>query len=123
MAGLVRDQGKATDLRALGVEIQVGDYDDVASLDRATVGIERMLLISGTAMAPARSLQQHANVIDAARRARVRSIASTGRALRDPAATSAELIRGHFETEDLVRASGMSFVLFRNALYMTRSPI
>ena len=122
IVGLVRDEAKATDLKALGVEIRVGNYDDLATLDAAMKGVERVLLISGTEMDPARSLQQHANVINAARRSGVRLIAYTGRAMRDPSATTTMLMKGHFETEDLVRASGMNFVLFRNALYLETLP-
>ena len=118
VAALVRDGGKASDLKAGGVDVRVGDYDDVASLGAAMKGIERVLLISGTERDPAKSLRQHANVIDAAGRAGVRLIAYTGRAMRDPAATETELIRGHFRTEDLIRESGMAHALFRNALYL-----
>lgn len=122
VAGLVRDEGKAVDLKALGIEIRVGNYDEIATLDAAMKGVERVLLISGTESDPAKSLQQHANVIDAARRAGVRRIAYTGRAMRDPSATTTKLMRGHFETEDLIRASGMNFALFRNALYLETLP-
>ena len=118
VAGLVRDEGKATGLKALGVDLRVGNYDDVGTLDAAMKGVEEVLLISGTETDPAKSLQQHANVIDAAKRAGVRFIAYTGRAMKDPANTATELMRGHFETEDLIRASGLTYVLFRNALYM-----
>ena len=118
VAGLVRDERKAAPLKALGVEIRKGDYDDITSLDRAMNGVEEVLLISGTETDPAKSLQQHANVIDAAKRAGVRFIAYTGRAMKDPANTATELMRGHFETEDLIRASGLNYALFRNALYM-----
>ncbi len=118
VAGLVRDEGKASDLKAKGVDVRVGDYDDVASLDAAMRGAEKVLLISGTEMDAAKSLQQHANVIDAAKRAGVRFIAYTGRAMRDPSATETELMRRHFKTEDLIRESGMTYALFRNALYL-----
>ena len=118
VAGLVRDEARAADLKAEGVDLRVGDYDDVGSLDAAMKGVERVLLISGTERDPARSLRQHANVIDAARRAGVGFLAYTGRAMRDPSSTETELMRGHFHTEDLIRESGMVHALFRNALYL-----
>ncbi len=118
VAALVRDEGKAADLKAKGVDVRVGEYDDVASLDGAMKGAEQVLLISGTEMDAAKSLRQHANVVDAAKRAGVRFIAYTGRAMRDPSATETELMRGHFKTEDLIRESGMTYALFRNALYL-----
>ncbi len=118
VAGLVRDEAKASDLKAKGVDVRVGDYNDVGSLDAAMKGVERVLLISGTEMDAAKSLQQHANIIDAAKRAGVRFIAYTGRAMREPSATETKLMKGHFETEDLIRESGLTYALFRNALYM-----
>lgn len=118
VAALVRDAGKAADLKARGVDIRVGDYDDVASLDDAMRGVEKVLLISGTNPDEHRGVRQHGNVVDAARRAGVRSIGYTSRAMRDPAASENTLMRHHFLTEDLIRASGLAYALFRNALYM-----
>ncbi len=118
VCGLVRDESKATDLKAKGIDIRVGDYNDLASLDAAMQDVDRILLISGTEMDLVKSVEQHANVIEAARRVGARFIAYTGRAMRDPAATATELMRGHFQTEDLIRASGMTYALFRNALYL-----
>jgi NAD(P)H dehydrogenase (quinone) len=121
IAGLVRDPQKAADLDDTGIVLRVGDYDDTAALDRAMDGVERVLLISGTD--EDNRIRQHGNVIAAATRAGVALIAYTGRAMRDPAASANQLMDGHFGTEDLVRASGMTYVLFRNALYMDTLPI
>ena len=117
VAAFVRDAGKAADLRARGVDVRVGDYDDVASLDGAMRGVEKVLLISGTERDEERGLRQHGNVVDAAGRAGARFIAYTGRAMRDPGALENTLMRRHFQTEDLIRASGLAYALFRNALY------
>ena len=116
VAALVRDEGKAADLKARGVDVRVGDYNDVASLDGAMRGVEQVLLISGTDLENV--VRQHGNVVDAARRAGVRSIAFTGRARRGPGVPNSHLMATHFQTEELVRASGLGYALFRNALYM-----
>lgn len=120
LAALVRDPAKATDLQARGVTLHAGDYRAVASLDRALQGVEKVLLVSGGADAD--GLQQHYNVVDAARRAGVQCIAYTGRALRQPEALANELMKRHFLTEDYIRASGVPYVLFRNILYMDTLP-
>lgn len=120
LSALVRDPAKAADLQAQGVALHVGDYRDVASLDRAMQGVEKVLLVSGGADAD--GLQQHYNVVDAAKRAGVQSIGYTGRALREPAALVNELMKRHFLTEDYIRASGVPYVLFRNILYMDTLP-
>ena len=117
VAAFVRDAGKAADLEARGVDVRLGDYDDVASLEAAMKGVEKVLLISGTERDEERGLRQHGNVVDAARRAGVRSIAYTGRAIRDPGALENPPMVRHHQTEALIRESGLTYVLFRNALY------
>lgn len=62
----VRDKRKAVDLKEQGVKLFVGNYDDIASLDQAMRGFEKVLLISGTEQ---NRIQQHQNVVDAAQRA------------------------------------------------------
>ncbi|SET34881.1 SDR family oxidoreductase [Hymenobacter actinosclerus] len=121
LAALVRDEAKATDLQARGVHIRVGTYADPAALDRAMQGIEKVLLISGGGDDEA--LQEHFNVIDAARRAGVRCLAYTSRALQNPATLVNQLMQRHFQTEEYIRASGLAYVLFRNALYMDTLPL
>jgi NAD(P)H-binding len=48
VAALVRDEAKARELSDQGVQLRVGQYDDVASRDRAMQGVRRVLLIAGT---------------------------------------------------------------------------
>ncbi|MDB5046076.1 MAG: Male sterility domain protein [Deinococcus sp.] len=116
IAGLVRDEQKARALRDQGIDIRVGDYDDPASLDRAMQGIDRVLLIAGTD--EHKRVQQHQNVVDAAQRAGVGCLAYTSRDLKDRDSLANRLMVGHFQTEDLIKASGLNYILFRNILYM-----
>ena len=44
----VRDERKAAGLKEQGVKLFVGNYDDIAALDQAMRGVEKVLLISGT---------------------------------------------------------------------------
>ena len=120
IAALVRDESKAAGLAALGVSIRVGSYDDPASLDQAMWGIEKVLLIAGTD--EAKRLQQHQNVVNAAKKAGVSFIAYTSRALKDRATLVNRLMEGHFQTEDIIRASGLRYALFRNILYLDTIP-
>ncbi|UOG77298.1 SDR family oxidoreductase (plasmid) [Hymenobacter tibetensis] len=120
LVALVRDADKAADLHAQGIHIRVGDYSDRASLDRAMEGVTKVLLISGGGEADA--LQQHYNVVDAARQAGVQCLAYTSRALKDPSTLTNQLMERHFQTEDYIKASGLPYVLFRNILYMEALP-
>ncbi|MBO2009898.1 SDR family oxidoreductase [Hymenobacter negativus] len=121
LAALVRDVQKAAALQAQGVSIRVGTYGDPAALDRAMQGIEQVLLISGGGEEEA--LQEHKNVVDAAKRAGVQCIAYTSRALKDPSTLVNELMGRHFDTEAYIQASGLPHILFRNILYMDVLPL
>lgn len=121
VAALVRDPGKATDLSARGVSVRVADYDDAAGLRQAMLGIDRVLLIPGTE--PGERVQQHQNVIDAAAGAGVDLLGFASRSLRDIEGSRNGLMGDYVETEDRVRASGLRYVLFRNALYLDTLPL
>ncbi len=120
VAAFVRDEAKAADLRAQGVAIRVGTYDDPASLDRAMQGVEKVLLIAGTD--EENRVRQHQNVIDAAQKAGVRWLGYTSRTLKDRCTMVNRLMEGHFQTEDYLKASGLPSSLFRNVLYMDVLP-
>ena len=116
IAGLVREGGassKSGELAARGVETRRGDYEDPASLRSAFTGIERLLFISSSAMEG--RVAQHRNVVDAAREAGVSLIAYTSvlHADRSPLG----LAEDHRQTEALLAASGVPYVLLRNGWY------
>lgn len=120
VAGLARDAAKAAALKEKGVDIRIGNYDDTASLDAAMQGIEKVLLIAGTD--EDKRVQHHQNVIDAAKKADVQCIAYTSRTLKDPSTMVNQLMMGHFQTEDRIKASGLNYMIFRNVLYMDSLP-
>lgn len=121
IAILVRDPAKAASLAELGVGVRVGDYDDTASLARAFTGIERALLVASND--PERRGRQHQNVIDAALHADVALLGFASRALRDITSSRNDLMGAYFQTEDRIKASGVPYVLFRNALYLDTVPL
>ena len=120
IAAFARSENKASWLKEAGVAVRLGDFDARPSLDRAMEGVEQVLLISGTN--EDKGLQQHKNVVDAAKAAKVRSLAYTSRSLKDRDRLANPLMQRHFETEDAIKESGLSYVLFRNALYMDQVP-
>ncbi|CCG99964.1 NmrA family protein [Fibrella aestuarina BUZ 2] len=120
IAAFVRDQTKADHLLNQGVTLRVGSYDDTTSLEAAMPGMDTVLLIAGTD--EENRVRQHQNVVDAARKAGVRRLAYTSRALSDPATLVNQLMNGHFQTEALIKASGLPYTLFQNSLYMDAIP-
>ncbi len=109
----VRNPEKAADLRALGVQVRQADYDQPATLDAAFKGATKLLLISSSEVG--RRMLQHCAVIEAARRAGVKLLAYTSMLRADTSPLG--LAREHKDTEALLRASGLPFVLLRNGWY------
>lgn len=109
----VRNPAKAGDLAARGVQVRQADYSQPATLDAAFKGADKLLLISSSEVG--QRVAQHRAVIEAAQRAGVKLVAYTSilHADSSPLGLAAE----HQETEALLRASGLPFVLLRNGWY------
>lgn len=113
VVAVVRSPDKAAGLFPEGVEVRAGDYDKPDTLDRALAGADRLLLISSNAVGA--RVPQHANVIDAAKRAGLKRIAYTSLLHADRSTLG--LADEHRETEALLRASGIPTTLLRNGWY------
>ncbi|MBY5400968.1 SDR family oxidoreductase [Rhizobium leguminosarum] len=113
VVAVVRNPAKADTLRARGVTIRQGDYDDAKSLDRAFSGVNKVLLISSGDTGD--RVQQHRNVIDAVKKAGIRLIAYTSLLHADTSPLA--LAASHLETEAMLKTSGLAHVLLRNSWY------
>ncbi|MDH6544922.1 SDR family oxidoreductase [Streptomyces lavendulae] len=113
LAVVVRNEEKAADLAARGIEVRVADYDDPASLAGAFRAGDRVLLISGSEVG--RRVPQHTAVIKAAEAAGVAQLAYTG-ILGGPEADF-ELAAEHKVTEQAVLDSGLPYTFLRNGWY------
>ena len=69
---LARSEEKAAPLKAKGVDVRIGDYDDYDSLLNAFKGIETLYMVSGTDVS--KRIGQQDNVIKAALKAGVSHI-------------------------------------------------
>ena len=110
---VVRDPGKAEALAARGAEVRVAAYDDPAALAKALAGVDKVLLISSSEVG--KRIQQHKNVIDAAKAAGVKHLLYTSA----PRATATALILApeHKATEENIHASGLPYTILRNNWY------
>lgn len=108
IVALVRSPEKAADM---GVEARAFDYEkpDVSAMK----GIDKLLLISGNEIG--KRLEQHTNVIEAAKKAGVKLIVYTS-LLRTDASTIV-LAGEHLGTEQILKKSGIPYVLLRNGWY------
>lgn len=123
IAALVRDEAKAENLKTLGIELRVGDYEDYASLVKAFTGADKLLLVSSNDINN-RSTQQ-ANAVKAATAAGVKHILYTSFVRTDETDASpiAFVAQSHIQTEKLIHASGIPYTIFRNNLYMDFVPV
>ena len=113
VVAIVRNGAKAADLAAQGVQVRVAPYDDPTALQAALAGVERLLLISSSEVG--QRVQQHQNVIEAAKAAGVQFIAYTSAPMA--ATTSLILAPDHKATEELLFESGIDFAILRNNWY------
>lgn len=109
----VRSPEKAQDLAALGVKVRQADYNHPTSLDSAFSGAQKVLLISSSEIG--QRVEQHGQVIAAAKRAGVRLLAYTSLLHADVSPLG--LGEEHRATEALLRQSGLPVVLLRNGWY------
>jgi NAD(P)H dehydrogenase (quinone) len=115
LAVSVRDPAKAEDLKARGVDVRQGNFDDPASLDKAFAGIERILIISTDGDNETR-IRQHTNAVEAAARAGVRFIAYTS--LSNAGASRLPLAPPHQAAEAAISKSGIPYAILRNNWYL-----
>jgi NAD(P)H dehydrogenase (quinone) len=115
LAVSVRDPAKAEDLKARGVDVRQGNFDDPASLDKAFAGIERMLIISTDGDNETR-IRQHTNAVESAARAGVRFIAYTS--LSNAGASRLPLAPPHQAAEAAIAKSGIPYGILRNNWYL-----
>jgi len=105
----LRSRAKAAMLPKSGVEIALGSFEDVASLDAAMKGVKAVYLISFDGPD---QLALQANVIEAARRASVRMIARLSASSADPESPDV-LIANHGKGDRQLARSGLGHVLIR----------
>lgn len=112
--GMARSPDKAGSLQAKGVTVRAGDYTDPAGLRTALDGIRTLMLVSGTEIGP--RVQQHKNVIDAAKDSGVDRVVYTSVVI---AGRSPEpIFDDHRITEEYIQASGLGFTILRDNFYM-----
>jgi NAD(P)H dehydrogenase (quinone) len=114
IAALARTPGKAEDLAGQGIEVRRADYAEPETLGTALDGIDRLLLVSSSEVG--RRVDHHRNVIGAAGDAGVSLLVYTSILKADTGGT--QLAAEHRATEELIRDSGIPFVVLRNGWYL-----
>jgi NAD(P)H dehydrogenase (quinone) len=108
LVGLVRDLSKAEDLATKGIELRQGDYLDPESLNRAFVGIDKLMLTATHAFTDRNTA--HANAIDAAVKAGVKHLVAMP-IMRKPSSTfmMKEITAEDIFTKNKIVSSGLAY--------------
>lgn len=116
-AGSIVAAGRRTDtladLAERGVRVATLDYGQPETIAAALEGAETVLLVSGSEVG--QRVDQHRAVIEAAKAAGVRRLVYTSA----PKADTSPLVLApeHKATEEILRASGLTFTILRNGWY------
>ena len=101
----------------LGVEVRKGDYNNRLDFDIALQGIDAVLLVSGMDK-PQKRIEQHRNVIEAAKAAGVKKIVYTSIIGAEENNAFSPIVQANRQTEKDVRKSELDFVIGRNGIYI-----
>jgi NAD(P)H dehydrogenase (quinone) len=101
----------------LGVEVRPGDYNEPLQLEQSLDGIDTLLIVSGMD-APEKRIEQHRNVINAAKKAGVKKIVYTSVQGAEENTAFSPVIQSNRQTEQDVRESGLHWVIGRNGIYI-----
>ena len=118
IAALVRDENKALDLKAKGVQVRIGDYNQYQTLVSAFKDIDQLVLVSSNDLE--QRTQQQLNTIKAAKEAGVKHIYYTSFERKNETTTSpiANIALSHVDTEKAIKESGLTYTIFKNNLYL-----
>ena len=112
--GIARTVEKAT---YLGVEIRKGDYNSREDFNSALQGVDAVLLVSGMDE-PQKRIQQHRNVIEAAKQNGVKKLVYTSIVGDEDKNAFSPIVQSNRQTEKDVQASGLQWVIGRNGIYI-----
>lgn len=113
----VRDPEKAANLKALGVRVRQGNFEDRDSLRHAFEGAEQLLLVSSNASSTGGDpLAQHRTVIEVASQVGVGRIVYTSH-MAASASSAFPPMLDHAATETMLDQSGLAWTALRNGFY------
>lgn len=116
IVAMVRDKKRAEHLSNKGVELRVGNYNDMDTLIEAFNGIEKLLIVSSPSLDNIERLNQQYNVVMAAKVAEVKHIVLVSIADADKRLFGLEDVDR--ATEHMIRAVNIPFTFMRNGVYL-----
>ncbi|PRY45855.1 NmrA family NAD(P)-binding protein [Umezawaea tangerina] len=114
IVGVGRSVGRIQDLADRGVVVRQAGYEDPDALRAAFEGADKLLFVSGSEIG--KRVQQHTNVVVAAKDAGIGQVAYTSIPHADT--STMVLAREHLFTERALTDSGIPSVFLRNSSYL-----
>jgi len=114
LRALVRDETKAAELKAAGVELVVGDVSDADAVKRALKGAEKAFLTLPNGQ---RQLEQEKQFTDLAVAAGVKHLVKMS-SMEAVAHAQTPIPRAHWATEEYIRASGLAWTMIKPNFFM-----
>jgi uncharacterized protein YbjT (DUF2867 family) len=111
---LVRNEAKAADLRAAGVELVVGDIADPDVVRRALQGVEKALLVLPNGRTQEASEKQFTDLAKAAGLRHLVKMSS----MEAVAHAKTPIPRAHWSVEEHIRASGIPWTMVKPNFFM-----
>ncbi|WP_271855687.1 SDR family oxidoreductase [Patiriisocius marinus] len=112
--GIARTPEKA---KHLGTEVRKGDYNNRQEFDDALMGVDTVVLLSGMDE-PQKRVQQHRNVIEAAKANGVKKIVYTSIVGAEKDNAFSAVVQSNRQTEIDVKNSGLEWSIGRNGIYI-----
>ena len=112
--GIARTPEKANHF---GIEIRKGDYNSRHDFDAALMGVDTVLLVSGLDE-PQKRIQQHRNVIEAAKINGVKKIVYTSIIGDEEKTAFSPVVKSNRQTEIDIQNAGLNWVIGRNGIYI-----
>lgn len=104
-----------------GIQVRRADYDNLAALNEAFNGVDKLLQISATSMGE-EGIRHETNVVRAAIQQNVKHIVYTG-SIRPSAMANFYATHQALATERAILSSGITYTFLRNSLYMEIMPL
>jgi NAD(P)H dehydrogenase (quinone) len=116
IVAITRDPKKLDPFSSTGIDARAGDFSQPGGLGAAFHGVERLVIIPTTDLAPGVRIRQHSDAIDAAVAAGVQHIIyiSTVSPRPDP---DCSLFDSHFRTEQKLIATAPAWTILRMNVY------
>jgi uncharacterized protein YbjT (DUF2867 family) len=114
LRAVVRDEAKATDLKAAGVDLIAGDLGDDATLQRALAGVDKAFLLLPNGQ---RQEELEKRFTDLAKAAGVQHLVKMS-SMEAVAHAQTPIPKAHWAVEEYIRASGMAWTMVKPNFFM-----